>query len=83
MANRIKMAKVKAILTLAAQGFSHRKIAEQLGIHRSTVARHLALHSESLQPDSDAEDQNQPQAPTGSDEPKPAKAPPGSGFSSM
>ena len=42
MVNRLKMAKINAILTLRKRGWSQQKIAEQLGIHRETVARHLA-----------------------------------------
>jgi transposase len=61
------MAKVNAIHTLHAQGWSQRKIAEQLGINRETVARQLA-----------AERPKPAKAPTGSDDSKPAKAPTGS-----
>jgi transposase len=67
MANRLKMAKVNTIRTLHAQGWSQRKIAEQLGIHRETVARQLA-----------AERPKPAKAPTGSGDSKPAKAPTGS-----
>lgn len=41
MSNQLKMDTVHAIYTLDAQGWSQRKIARELGIHRSTVARHL------------------------------------------
>lgn len=41
MANQLKMAVVHAILTLAGLGWSHRRIAEHLGIHRETVARYV------------------------------------------
>jgi transposase len=41
MANQLKMAVVHAILTLARLGWSQRRIAEQLGIHRETVARYV------------------------------------------
>lgn len=43
MANQLKMAEVQAILSLARNGWSHRHIARQLGIHRETVARQLRL----------------------------------------
>lgn len=71
MANQLKVAKVLSIQALHAQGWSQRRIARELGIHRETVARYL---QETSKPAT---------APTGSveSEPdsKPAKAPPGSG----
>ena len=39
MANRLKMAKVHSIQTLHARGWSQRRIARELGVHRETVAR--------------------------------------------
>lgn len=45
MANKLKMAKINAILTLHEQGWSQRKIARQLGINRATVARYIATDS--------------------------------------
>ena len=42
---QLKMAKVNAILTLHEQGWSQRKIAEYLGIHRETVGRYVAAFS--------------------------------------
>ena len=62
MANRLKVAKVLSIKSLHAQGWSQRRIARELGIHRETVARHLR---ESSRP---------AKAPTGSGDSKPAKA---------
>lgn len=45
MANRLKMALEQSIHTLHQQGWSQRRIARELGIHRETVARHLkGLH---------------------------------------
>jgi len=66
MANQLKVAKVFSIQALHARGWSQRRIARELGVHRSTVARHL---KEASKPAT---------APIGSKEPKPAKAPPGS-----
>jgi transposase len=43
MANELKMDKVFAILTLHQAGWSDRRIARELGIHRGTVGRHLRL----------------------------------------
>ena len=40
MANRLKMAIVQAIIGLLEQGWSQRRIARELGIHRETVARY-------------------------------------------
>ena len=39
MANRLKMAKIDAIVQLHEQNWSNRRIATELGIHRDTVAR--------------------------------------------
>jgi transposase len=43
MANQLKMAEVQAILTLHGHGWSNRRIARELGIHRETVGRHVRL----------------------------------------
>ena len=37
MANQLKMAKINAILTLRERGWSCRRIARELGVHRETV----------------------------------------------
>jgi transposase len=71
MANQLKVAKVLSIQALHTRGWSQRRIARELGIHRETVARHLGQASKPAT------------APTGSAEgeevSKPATAPPGSG----
>ena len=41
MANRLKMAKVNAIVQLRQRGWSFRRIARELGVHRETVARYV------------------------------------------
>jgi transposase len=41
MANRLKMTKVQAVVALFEQGWSRRRIAEELKIDRETVARYL------------------------------------------
>jgi transposase len=41
MANQLKMATLDSIQTLHQRGWSMRRIAQALGIHRDTVARHL------------------------------------------
>ena len=70
MANQLKVANVLSIKALHAQGWSQRRIARELGVNRSTVARHLKEHSKPAK------------APTGSKKngkrSKPAKAPTGS-----
>ena len=46
MANQIGMAQAFAIGALLDQGWSHRRIAAALGVHRETVARYARLRSE-------------------------------------
>jgi transposase len=73
MANLLKMAVSETIRTLHRRGWSQRRIADELGINRETVARHLR------RPDPPPKPAN---APLGSEAaqgaPKPANAPPGS-----
>ena len=40
MANELKMAKKYAVLGLLEKGWSYRRIARELGIHRETIARY-------------------------------------------
>jgi transposase len=70
------MATVNAILTLRRRGWSFRRIARELGIHRDTVSRHVRLAEA-------ASCQNGPRAkqatpPTGSEASKQATLPTGS-----
>jgi len=78
VANQLKVAKVLSIQTLHAQGWSQRRIARELGIHRETVAAHLKSAQESPQTSTDVEDSKPAKAPPGSepdaDDSKPAKA---------
>jgi transposase len=46
MANRLKMAKVHAIQVLRSRGWSQRRIALELGVHRDTVARYARQDAE-------------------------------------
>src|SRR5512135_2950691 len=72
MANLLKMAISETIRTLHRRGWSRRRIAEQLGVDRETVARHLR------QPDPDPKPANAPTgSATGEGAPKPAIAPTG------
>jgi transposase len=72
MANLLRMALIETIFSLHQRGWSQRRIARELGIHRETVARHL-LAPPPAKPAI---------APSGSEPPaadsKPAIAPPGS-----
>ena len=43
MANQLKMVYQKAIVALAERGWSYRRIARELGIHRETVSRYVKL----------------------------------------
>jgi len=72
MANQLKMAQIQAILALRRRGWSCRRIARELGIHRETVSGHIQRHENG---------QNRPKVPTGSSgqsDSKPAKVPTGS-----
>ncbi|MFL5514391.1 MAG: IS21 family transposase [Gemmatimonadales bacterium] len=73
MSNRLKMALIETILTLAERKWSLRRIARELGIHRETVARHLAEARAAAQRASVT-----PATPEVADGSKPAKAPTGS-----
>ena len=71
MANQLKMAVINAIITLQQRGWSHRRIARELGIDRETVKRYLELARKGSNPATNA--------PLGSEGPKPAiNAPAGS-----
>jgi transposase len=88
MANHLTMALVDTIVSLHQRGWSQRRIAEELGIHRETVARHLGRTGEAkpaIAPtgSGDSPSDSKPAiAPTGNDETladsKPAIAPTGS-----
>jgi len=67
MANRIKVAIAVSILTLRQQGWSFRRIAKALGVHRETVARYVRLAQTGAKPAT-----NLSTGSAGPDEPKPA-----------
>lgn len=72
MANQLRVAQIHSILTLYERGWSCRRIARELGIHRETVARHVRVRG------SDPPGSKPATAPTGSSEvsaSKPATAP--------
>jgi len=73
MANLLKMAVSETIRTLHRRGWSQRRIADELGINRETVARHLRRADPPSKP------ANAPPGSGASDvASKPANAPPGS-----
>jgi transposase len=77
MANQLKMAMVDTIIALHQRGWSSRRIARVLGIHRDTVARYLHLSKQARAPTGSL-GSKLGQALTGSDELKIGQAPIGS-----
>jgi len=86
MANRIKMAVEYAILAYWRLGWSFRRIARELGLHRETVSRYVRLARESAKPAKATPGTNGPDSPkptevtagnSGPDNPKPARVTPG------
>jgi transposase len=72
MANVLKMAKGHSIQVLHARGWSQRRIARALGVHRETVARYVRLAEGSPRDGPtvpDGPDQNRPNLPAGSSGP--------------
>ena len=67
MANQLKVAKVLSIKTLHDQGWSQRRIARELGVHRDTVARYLKKNAESRETAHEPGDSKPAQAPPGSE----------------
>ncbi len=50
MANELKMADRHAIEGLLGRGWSYRRIARELGVHRETVARYARLRADESKP---------------------------------
>lgn len=50
MANQLKVAMVNSVLTLRRQGWSFRRIARALGVHRDTVARYVRQAEDDSKP---------------------------------
>jgi len=67
--NQLNVSLQHSILALAAHGWSRRRIARELGIHRETVGRHLRL--------AESKPAKVPTGSTGETESKPAKVPAG------
>jgi len=72
MANHLKVAMVNAILTLHRRGWSNRRIARELGVHRETVGRYIRRAGQRAKP------ANAPLGSEGDQLSKPANAPSGS-----
>jgi transposase len=83
------MAQIHSILTLRSRKWSYRRIGRELGIHRETVKRYVALAAEGgssqrlVDTDpaagpAEADSQNRPNPPTGSDDLSPSDSPGGS-----
>ncbi|MFQ5601354.1 MAG: IS21 family transposase [Candidatus Krumholzibacteriia bacterium] len=64
--NQLKVGYQKAIQALAARGWSYRRIARELGIHRETVARYVRLAT------AEPAVSSKPAIPTAGSDPKPA-----------
>jgi hypothetical protein len=77
MSNRLKMSKSQFIIALREKGWSLTRIAEELGVHRHTVARYVDQQAQSA-PAPDPDGPKSTQLHSGSDAPKSTKAPPGS-----
>src|SRR5512135_2679485 len=74
MSNLLKMAVSETIRTLHRRGWSQRRIADELGVNRETVARHLR------RPEPGPKPANAPTGPQpAGDTPDPADAPAGPG----
>ena len=50
MANELEMARANAIVVLWRRGWSYRRIARELGVHRETVSRHVKLALQGAKP---------------------------------
>ena len=50
MANQLRMALVQSIITLHEHGWSHRRIARELGVHRETVGRYVSQSADGSKP---------------------------------
>jgi transposase len=82
MANVLKMAKVHSIQVLHARGWSQRRIARELGVHRETVARYVQLTACGARdgPENPGQAcQNRPNLPAGSGDQNRPNPPTGSG----
>ena len=75
MPNQLKMSKIQSILALRQQGWTFTRIAQELGIHRETVAQYVRRYSKPTEAPTGSEGPKPTEAPTGSGDSKPAEAP--------
>lgn len=78
--NTLSVSLQHSIITLATNGWSQRRIARELGIHRETVGRHLRREDSKpakVPTGSAAQSESKPAILPAGSEPKPAKVPPG------
>ena len=75
MANVLKMALQQAIVALWRRGWSFRRIADELGVHRETVSRYVRLEADTVgaQVDTPSKPAKVTAGNEASDGPKPAK----------
>ena len=79
MPNQLNMSKIQSVLALRQQGWTFTRIANELGIHRETVAQYVRQYSKPTEAPTGSEGPKPTQAPTGSEGPKPTQAPTGTG----
>jgi transposase len=75
MPNQLKMSKIQSVLALRQQGWTFTRIAQELGIHRETVAQYVRRYSKPTEAPTGSEGPKPTQAPTGTSASKPAEAP--------
>lgn len=75
MPNQLKMSKIQSALALRQQGWTFTRIAQELGIHRETVAQYVRRNSKPTEAPTGSEGRKPTQAPTGTSDSKPAEAP--------
>ena len=73
MANQLKMALVDSIITLHGHGWSRRRIARELGVHRETVGPYVGLAASEAKPANNAPAGSTPLATGGSTPPVPTR----------
>ena len=78
MPNQLKMSKIQSVLALRQQGWTFTRIANELGIHRETVAQYVRQHSKPTEAPPGSEGAKPTEAPTGSEASKSTDAPTGS-----
>lgn len=75
MPNQLKMSKIQSALALRQQGWTFTRIAQELGIHRETVAQYVRRYSKPTEAPTGSDGPKPTQAPTGTSDSKPAEAP--------